>query len=494
MTGKPSFAARLMLLLSVAVSALAGTAWSLAIGPVSDDYSQIAAGRYILVHGIQTVDFISWTSTILRPVFVAHEWLYQVCMAWLYGLGGFLAINGYLLAVRLGIFALVAWLAWHRSGRRTWVAVASTLLVGGLLALSQTAADFLLALPSRPQTLSLLLLLSVAALLEKGGRWKWAVLPLLVLGANWHGGFWPLYVLVLGYYALRQRDWRLCLFPLALLLNPAGSGILMLPFAYAGGMEIYGNLQSEWGRTILWPGTNEGLVPFLGTALLLVGVHLSRPRKTDLLLLGALLLLALSGQRFVIFLIVLGIPMLSAYWPAIQERLAGLAGKWEGVLALSLAIFLFALPLLGTAGVVVADAGLAFRRGTSQDLPSRTVGGTTADINPVLDYIKSHGLTRVLNTSIPEGDYMAFFGVPPFIYNHSDVFFFKQADGSRLWSEYYAAEKDPARLDALVSKYGAQWLMDRTDGVFSDHVASHPGTYRAVFTAGKIVLYQVVGK
>jgi hypothetical protein len=483
-----------MLLCGILLGALSGTLWSRFTGPVYDDYSQIADGRYILAHGFSAVDTIAWTSATVKPPVVRHEWLYQVTAALLYARGGFDAMEMLWFFVRLGIFILIALIAYRRSGR-PWVAAGMVLLLGTLLTLSQSAADHLLALPSRPQTLSILLLLGIVYLLEHGGRPRWGIIPLLILGANWHGGIWPIYLIVLCYYALRDRNWWLCLAPLLLFLSPAGLGIVALPFAYGSNLPYYNDLANEFGRTPFWPGSASGLVPFLTVAILGIGIWLGKLRRLDLGFIAVLLLLALDGQRFVIFSIVLSIPLLVGYLSVIEKNFLALAGNKDQRLTafrFGAVFLLIVLPFLISTEMLMMSAIQASRTTAVRSLPSRSVGVRTDGLNKALDYVTAHGLRNVLNTDLSTGDYMAFAGEKPFIYNRTDVFLHRQPDGTDLWTEFYGAQAHPEQLGNLVTKYGASYLLDMENlSKFTFYIKSQPARYSPLFSDGNAVLYKI---
>lgn len=465
---------------AVFLAALGCWSWPALYGLNYDDYFQILTGRYILAHGLPTTDFISWTSAFLHPPLVAHEWLYQVTVASLYRLGGFLPILALDGVLCLAFFSLFAWLVHLRDGGRWKVTAAVTLVGGALLSLA-----YITTLQLRPQTGSLVLLAAIMVLLERGGKGKWWVLPLLVIGTNWHCGFWPIYVLVLLYYALRKRDWAIALFPLALLLALPGPGTLLITLNFAGATAKY-LTTGEWQKTIFWPAATDGQVSFFSVLAVIGGAYVARPRRTDLAFLAAVVLLACAGLRFVILVPVLTLPVLASYWKPLRDLPLRIGKPAGSAVLLTVVAVVPLLIILGTAaGNLAALPATSLPR---TDLEGRTVSPRMAGLNAAIDFLKARGETRVFNLDSFSGGYLAFAGLPPLVDNRTDIYSFVQADGSNLWKEWLDSRTDPLAVDRIVEKYGVTSII-APKGTGEDQVSSRPDRYPLIFHSGDWSVY-----
>jgi hypothetical protein len=167
----------------------------------SDLWWHLANGRYILAHGVPSVDVYSYTAS--GHVWVVHEWLADTAMYLVYGLGGVS------LLVLLGAAAVAA-------GEYV---VYRLLRQGGLGATSAVGAAAVLAIASapswgpRPQLLNFLFVGALVAVLlryrRNPGRWIFWLAPMFVLWANLHSGFVVGVGLVMVFYLgeLLQARW-----------------------------------------------------------------------------------------------------------------------------------------------------------------------------------------------------------------------------------------------------------------------------------------------
>lgn len=473
----------------ILLATLSTTLWSINIGPVLDDYSQIANGRLILQHGISSADQLSWTSAEVHPPAIPHEWLYQVTTATLYSHWGFGGVEALLFVCRIGIFLLIALLVWRRSGKNLWLSTAVVLLTGALLSILQTGANFILGLSSRPQTMSLLLLLGVAVLLEYGGMATWGIVPLLIVGANWHGGFWPIYVIIICYYAIRNRNWWILLAPVALLFSPSGFSILGMPFTYSGSTNL---LSVEWQRTNFLPTTPEGIVPFLILLIMSLGILLGKPRKIDLGIVVLLLLLAITGQRFIIFTIIIAVPLLAGYWRPIEEKYLRKENSNSTLFRTLSTLFFFGVTTVTIVLVMIVTIPNLGNTIARRDLPKKVLNANVSFMNPAMDYVTKNNLQRVLNTTIWAGDYMSFAGLKPFVYNRSDVFLYRQPDGTRILDIYSNLKNRPADLSVLIEKYKIEYIFDVSGSGLTEYFVSQPNRYKSVFTANHTAIYKII--
>jgi hypothetical protein len=168
----------------------------------TDIWWHLANGRYILDHGLPSIDVYSFTAA--GRVWVVHEWLAEVAMFWLYRAGG---ITGLIVvaaaAVAGGEFIV------YRLLRRGGLGATSAVLLAVILALASA--------PSwgpRPQLLNFLfvgvLVLALLRYRRQPSRGVYWLVPFFVLWANLHSGFVVGVGLVLVFWVgeVAQARWQ----------------------------------------------------------------------------------------------------------------------------------------------------------------------------------------------------------------------------------------------------------------------------------------------
>ena len=234
----------------------------------------IRTGQYILAqHSVPVHDLFSFSKPA-APWF-AWEWLSDVGLALLFGLGGFKAITlaaGAMIAIYATV--LLRWALWL--GANALVAALLT-----LLAVGASSMHFL----ARPHLVTLLLLpvcmWALEANARKPTRLVWLLIPLAVLWTNLHGGFFMflacLMVMVAGNVVevwLGRGRWPVVFRNAALL-----AGCSLASFVNPYGIELHKHvlqyLRSDWIRDTIQEFQaptfrSEGQLQF--EALLLLGV------------------------------------------------------------------------------------------------------------------------------------------------------------------------------------------------------------------------------
>lgn len=236
---------------------------------------QVRAGAEIIASGaLPGVD--TWTFTVAGEPWLDQQWLAQVALAAVHGVGGWELLAVLRSAMIVAAFGLLLAAAAARGAPVNVAAILS--LVAFLLAAP--------ALALRPQLFGILVFAALLYLVgARGSRPRlYLAAPLLVvLWANTHGSF-VLAPLVLGYAVAedvaRRRSWRRSFLVLALgtaatLVNPFGPDA----WAYAaniGTNPIIAGQISEWQRTS--PLTVPGAL-FYGSVVAVGGILLVRSRE-----------------------------------------------------------------------------------------------------------------------------------------------------------------------------------------------------------------------
>jgi len=430
-----------------------------------DTYLHITVGRWIIAHGAVPHHGI-FSGTMAQAPWVAHEWLGEALLAWLFDTFGW---AGLVAATAFCTAAAVAMLL--RQLLRSLVPVHA--MIATALAVTLVIPHVL----ARPHVFTLPILVAWAAGLvrarcENRAPAAWLAV-LMALWANLHGGY--LFGLglagLLGAEAvLLARDWRTrrraawgwTLFGVlavgAALLTPYGVAGLLLPFRLTGMSFAMGQLV-EWRSPDfqsfepleLW----LAIVLFLGFAL---GWRLP---PTRLLMLLLLLHMALQHRRHG-ELIGLVAPLLLA--PALAPQLRALpAGRSAGPVDRSLAELAKPASLRGVAlaGAVLAGVSAAVLHGSA-------VRPDVAMPKAALAAVEAAHVTGPVLNDYGFGGYLIYEGIPPFIDGRAELY------GDEFIKRYVQAMLlDSDELPKLLDQNGISWTLiapERPAALLLDHL------------------------
>jgi len=429
-----------------------------------DTYLHITVGRWIIAHGAVPHHGI-FSGTMAQAPWVAHEWLGEALLAWLFDTFGW---AGLVAATAFCTAAAVAMLL--RQLLRSLVPVHA--MIATALAVTLVIPHVL----ARPHVFTLPILVAWAAGLvrarcENRAPAAWLAV-LMALWANLHGGY--LFGLglagLLGAEAvLLARDWRTrrraawgwTLFGVlavgAALLTPYGVAGLLLPFRLTGMSFAMGQLV-EWRSPDfqsfepleLW----LAIVLFLGFAL---GWRLP---PTRLLMLLLLLHMALQHRRHG-ELIGLVAPLLLA--PALAPQLRALpAGRSAGPVDRSLAELAKPASLRGVAlaGAVLAGVSAAVLHGSA-------VRPDVAMPKAALAAVEAAHVTGPVLNDYGFGGYLIYEGIPPFIDGRAELY------GDEFIKRYVAMLLDSDELPKLLDQNGISWTLiapERPAALLLDHL------------------------
>lgn len=400
----------------------------------SDSYWQIETGRWILAHGtVPTVDSFSFSKA--GEPWQSSSWLAQVifALAMQAGWAGPVIVTAVAVAAALAMFT--AYLERYASA-----------LVTATLAL----AVMVLIMPhvlARPHMLTLPVMVAwFIGLIDAADRKAappWALLLVMVLWANLHGGFVFGLMLIgpLGVEALRQaepqRRWALALrwaaFGLAAVAaccaTPYGWGTLLAATRILSLGEVLSTL-GEWASSDFSKfGTFEASLLALFGIALARGLTLPWPR---LLLVLGLVHMALAHVRSIEHYALL-VPMIAARPWALQLGLGRTSAEakpelsppaWAGVVAVIAII----------AATIAAAPRLHYRFDEPQ-VPERALAA-----------VQAHGAKRIFNAYI-FGGYLISRHVPVFIDGRAELY-----GEARVMDLIRAtAGRDPAALDRMLT-------------------------------------------
>ena len=320
----------------------------------TDSWWHLATGRYIVEQGALPVpDPFSYTSEMrdpsspgeekVRRFNLTHEWLAQVVWYVIYLAGGFPALVLWKACLLGLVCAAAGYLAACRSGS----------FLAGIAAALAAAPVLTMFSAGRPALLSFLFVALFAVILERhrGGRTDrlvWLLVPLELLWANSHGGFFLGWVTVGAYVAgcrgLSNERRKTLLYVGAAVflvagLNPNGFRILEVLPAYRA--SFLTSTLIEWKPPFLWgPPYTYNVLLYGAAAVLLLSWR--RARLTDVLLFAAFATASLTAFRNTPLIAFLAPVLMAAYggplvtatlprigrprWPARTSRYVAVAG------------------------------------------------------------------------------------------------------------------------------------------------------------------------
>ncbi len=384
-----------------------------------DTYLHIAVGRWIIAHGA-VPHYGIFSGTMAQAPWVAHEWLGELLIAWLFdtfGWAGLVAVTAFCVAAAVAMLLRQLLRSLVPMHAMIATALAVTLVIPHVLA--------------RPHVFTLPILVAwvaglVRARSEDRAPRAWLA-ALMALWANLHGGYLfglGLAGLLAAEAMLLAPDWRarrraiggwaffgvlaLC----AALLTPYGVAGLLLPFRLTG-------MSFAMGQLVEWRSPDfqsfEPLELWLAVVLF-VGFALGwRLPPTRLLMLLLLLHMALQHRRHG-ELVGLVAPLLLA--PALAPQLRTLAaGRSAGPVDRGLAELAKPASHRGVAlaGALLTALSVAVLHGAAVRSDVATPAAALAAVNA------AHVTGPVLN-DYGFGGYLIFSGIPPFIDGRAELY------------------------------------------------------------------------
>jgi len=403
-----------------------------------DTFWHIAAGRWIWANGaVPSVD--PFSHTLLSAPWVAHEWLAELILAGAYGAAGWAGV------VALAALAVAASLALLIRALERFVR--PTVALG-----AAAMAFFLMAahLTARPHVLALPILVAWATGLvrarAKARAPSFALLPLMVLWANLHGGF----IVGLGLAGAFAVE--------AVLLAPGGAArkaailhwggfvlgtaaaSLLTPHGLSGWWFPFKLMSLSFALNFVgeWHAPEFGLfqpleIWLLALAAFALAIRLQAPLFRVLLVAG-LVAMALSHTRNAELLALLT-PLILA--EPVGRRLSSVTPARKSQPRAAAAIAL----------VFVAMTGAAVWRGYPHENPAIAPKAALAAAERA-------GFTGPVFNDYDFGGYLIFRGIAPFVDGRVDLY---GDDFMRAYANALNAEDDA--LPRLLDRYRVTWTL-----------------------------------
>ena len=276
-----------------------------------DLFWHIKTGEYIWMNKtIPHIDVLSWWGQGKELVWVSHEWLSDAVIYLLHqsiGFKGLLIATG--ITFLLLIYVLTQIMSLRIDKRFPYFTESKKVLVLTffIFLISFSLAPFI---SIRPQIFSFLLISICILLYEK--EKAWLTLPIILLGVNWHGGFWIIYLIIALYYSIpRKQYWVPILIILFSFATPHTYYNFLYPFLGTLDSTMANNI-SEWMPPKLFTSdTTTGMISII--ILLMIFIPKKKIPLWDILFLTAFSIQMVRGRRFLLFFPLLGFIILLSY-------------------------------------------------------------------------------------------------------------------------------------------------------------------------------------
>lgn len=429
----------------------------------NDTFWHIKTGEYIFLNrAVPTRDVFSWYGAENHLNWINHEWLSDLLIYSVYRAGGMQAVVGGASLMAGVLFFLIYRFALIRCRDNAISLVAAFTGICGL-------APFIC---PRPQVLSYCLLLVFAMLLEKK-KWFWTI-PVILIGTNLHGGFYPMYILVAVYYAWKEKPLLIPLLLTAVIVNPYGWSMITYPFLMQ--KSIYFNKYiGEWNPTQLG---NVGNVYYLFCYIaLLISVFNKKLTREDAVLSLLLVVQSLMAKRHMVFIFILVLPILSPYISEGFSRIRFNAGGRLFRRTLNAgAIALFSV-LLYMCVADIKESGLQIKY---DHYPEKAVA-----------FIKQNNIER-LGNMYNEGGFLIYNGIDTFIDGRADIFspIYNGTDLFLDYAKFYCLETDYIEF---INRYKLEHLLvNKTTPIYM--VLKNNGRFKTIYEDERFAILDYLGR
>lgn len=471
-----------------------------------DIFWHIKTGEYILkTHVIPKVDVFSWWGVGKNLVWVAHEWLADIFLflgykyvGW-WGLdiltfltfGLLLFLSVYYLKIRLDKVP-------DLNEKKRGIA----LIFGSLMLFLL----WMLFLAVRPQLFSFVLIVICAIMFEKNKVW-WTI-PIIFLGINLHGGFWPIYFAVAAFYLIpRKKFLPLLLIVLFSFLTVNTYYTFLYPFLGLGDTAMRNNIM-EWMPAYLF---TTG-VAMMGSLFILIMILVPK-KKIPLWSLLMIVIGTIQGIRSIRFMLFLPLLILPVFFSYIDyERIETITKsitnssaiknyeRWKiktfkldndkpgGIVALDnsfmlgINISVMTVVVLASVFSVFLNSGTSSEQLLSPDLP----------INAT-EYIQQHPETQhnLLN-EYGSGGYLIFKDIKTFVDGRSDPFTTSFNPRYGTLDDYFGALYNfSSSPKEFLKKYDIKYILWTRESQLYQYVIDNPTNFKILYKDKKYIVAQV---
>lgn len=386
----------------------------------------ISAGQYFITHWLPSHDIFTYTQ--VSHVYISHEWMHDILVAFLYGVGGYPLLAAFF----AGLWTLTLWIAGKKADWRLVVlAAAAVSYFAGVRTVTWSALFFVV-------------LIKIVS--QKSSRLLFVLPPFFALWANIHGSF-TLGLLFLVFCSVVQKSWRLGMVTIvsaaATLLNPYGIRLYEEVVEILTDTNLHGTI-AEWHSFTL----PVLVIPYLvawgfGLAWQLFEEEKWRDWRTYISFDFILLAMSVSSQRNYVLFVVGTIPStVERFSPIIARLKEAPASTNRLVERVSAATVLLSVILFG----VITYHNYHFNR--EYNYPSQEVA-----------YLAEHPCDGNIFNAYNYGGYLIWKLPGQKVYIDGRSPSWRRPDGTRYLDTYFKVLNDEKTREKEFSKYNVRCVI-----------------------------------
>lgn len=466
----------------------------------NDFWWHVKVGQWIAENGkVPAVDVFSWYGTANQVPWIAHEWLSDVILYWVFSCFGTVGI--FVMSVSAAVGMLI--LLWKQAEKH----LAQNILVSGLFfaLFSVTTSIFFY---GRPHLFSFFLLFWELKLLfrfweDPRSKGIFLVPVIACLWSNLHGGSSSLaYLLCIMFFVIGLLKIKIgciesqrlekraaiklavvtALSALAIVINPFGLKMLLYPFANMGDKLMLAIIQ-EWHAPDA-KDTGDLILFYIPIALMLMGFFArdAKIRLIDVAAMGVFVFLFLRSVRFIMLWYIAAPFCAFTYLP--QCKIKPFGNRTKTLLTVICVIVLI-LP----AGAII---GNVMEASQEQKLI------TTVMSQEAVDAVKEDAPERLFN-DYNLGEALIYHDIPVFFDARADVYAYENllGDGvSLMLLEQMNVNADTAHVDveALLKKYDFDAILILRNRALYAYLVSHPEAFTCVYEDDMLGYFRLISK
>lgn len=440
-----------------------------------DAYWHIATGRYIVTnHSIPKTDIFSWYGIKNHLKWVNHEWLYDVII---YSVFSFFGLKGTIVFTGITFSFLISLIYIYtkvRTNNNIISLVAAIIAVIGL-------NSFMV---PRPQTLSYNLFVLTLILLEKE-KW-WYTIPIVVLGVNLHGGFSPMYIIVIAMLAWRKKTLLIPAAIASMIINPYGITMLTYPIQMEKCTQFYKYI-TEWIKT---PLIEYKFALALYIIIIISMINNTKKWKIEDSILALLIsVLTLTAVRQLVFLYIFIFPLLSPYildgstniYNGIKKKVHikfDILNKFN-LKRFNLIIILMPILIISFVALIIFDIYRV--KNLHQIIPP--------DIYPTkaINFMRQNNIKNYFN-EYNIGGYLIFENLHPLVDGRTDIFvpMYNKTD---IFEELVKVERRESNYKAFLDKYNVKYIIIDKDFYLNNFLLADP-KFKIIYDDENFFIYQ----
>jgi len=428
--------------------------YGISFNVMNDGFWHIKVGEYIVKNKtIPYHDVFSWYGMSKNLEWTSHEWLFGILAYLVYSIKGFISAAIFMGIINVLIVFSLYKLLRIRSKNR-WIALicmSSYIVMFG----SETSLAY------RPIIVSMLLIIVTCILLEKN---KYiAALLVVILGINFHGGVYPIYIIIFAYYTLFKNYKYFIAALLGILVNPYIYGIYLYTIRSMNEMDLQKRYINEWRVTQLYD-----LKVSLTIIIFIVFVYIfGRVKLKDILFSGSFIILAISSVRQIPFLPILALPLVCPYIErALNEFIRSYVFKNKFVRYTRLKIKIFRGNLVKY--VIITGLELVFIIPSvmysydffKDGMKIFSVNDSDCPVHAV-EYINRHPEIKSshLLSHYNDSQYLIFRGIPTFVDSRADLFLPSFNKDTNAFYDFMHTCIDLNNPQDLINKYDIKYIL-----------------------------------